>query len=65
MMPGISLNWRRTSTTMDWAAFCTAFMVSAVKTKVSMAPMKRPTRTVGLVRVKFRISSVLSWTMLT
>ena len=53
MMPAISLNWRRTSTTMDWAAFCTALMVKAEKTKVSMAPMNRPTRTVGLVRVKF------------
>ena len=50
---------------MDWAAFCTALMVKAVNTKVSMAPMNSPTRTVGLVRVKFRISSVFSWTMLT
>ena len=65
MMPGISLNWRRTSTTMDWAAFCTALMVKAVNTKVSMAPMKVPTSTVGLVRVKFRFSAVRSWTMLT
>ena len=65
MMPAISLNWRRTSTTMDWAAFCTALMVKAEKTKVSMAPMNMPTSTVGLVRVKFSISSVFSWTMFT
>ena len=65
MMPAISLNWRRTSTTMDWAAFCTALMVKAEKTKVSMAPMNMPTSTVGLVRVKLSISSVFSCTMLT
>ena len=40
-------------------------MVKAEKTKVSMAPMNMPTSTVGLVRVKFRVSSVFSWTMLT
>ena len=50
---------------MDWAAFCTALMVKAEKTKVSMAPMNMPTSTVGLVRVKFSISSVFSWTMFT
>ncbi len=31
-------------------------MVKAEKTKVSMAPMNIPTSTVGLVRVKFRVS---------
>ena len=41
---------------MDWAAFCTALMVKAENTKVSMAPMNMPTRTVGLVRVKLRVS---------
>ena len=35
MMPAISLNWRRTSTTMDWAARCTPLMVRAAKRKVS------------------------------
>ena len=50
---------------MDCAARCTALMVNAEKTNVSIAPMKRPTRTVGLVSVKFKISSVLSCTMLT
>ncbi len=65
MMPAISRNWRRTSTTTDWAAFCTALMVKAEKTNVSMAPMNRPTSTVGLVRVKFSTSSVRSWTIFT
>ena len=65
MMPLISRNWRRTSMTMDWAAFCTALMVKAENTKVSMAPTNMPTRTVGLVRVKFSVSVVFSWTMLT
>ena len=51
--------------TMDWAAFCTALMVKAENTKVSMAPMNMPTSTVGLVRVKFSVSVVFSWTMLT
>ena len=64
-MPGISRNCRRTSTTMDCAAFCTALMVKAVKTKVSIAPTNTPERTVGLVRVKFRFSAVRSCTMLT
>ena len=50
---------------MDCAAFCTALMVKAEKTKVSIAPMNIPTRTVGLVRVKFRVSVVRVWTMLT
>ena len=50
---------------MDCAAVCTALMVMAEKTKVSIAPMNRPTRTVGLVRVKFRVSVVRVWTMLT
>ena len=50
---------------MDWAAFCTALMVNAEKTNVSMAPMNIPTKTVGLVRVKFSVSVVFSWTMLT
>ena len=50
---------------MDCAAVCTALMVNAEKTKVSMAPMNIPTSTVGLVRVKFRTSAVLVWTMST
>ena len=65
MMPAISRNWRRTSTTMDWAAFCTALMVKAEKTKVSMAPMNSPTSIKGLVRDRSRASGVFSWTMLT
>ena len=50
---------------MDWAAVCTALMVMAEKTNTSRAPMNRPTSTVGLVRVKFSVSVVFSWTMLT
>ena len=40
-------------------------MVKAENTNVSMAPMNMPTSTVGLVRVKFRVSVVFSWTMFT
>ena len=59
--PG-SVDWFSDS---DWAAVCTARMVRAENTKVSMAPMNRPTSTVGLVRVKLRTSVVLVWTMST
>ena len=50
---------------MDCAAVCTALMVSAENTKVSIAPMNRPTRTDGLVSVKLRVSGVRVCTMLT
>ena len=65
MMLAISRNCRRTSLTMDWAARCTALMVKAENTKVSMAPMNRPTSTVGLVRLKLSTSTVLVCTMFT
>jgi hypothetical protein len=35
--PGISANWRRTSTIICWAARPTDFIVSAAKAKVSIA----------------------------
>ena len=50
---------------MDWAAVCTAFMVRAEKTKVSMAPMKSSTSIRGLVRVRSSTSGVLVCTMFT
>ena len=58
---------------LDWisgypakeTAWIGLFMVSAEKTKVSIAPMNRPTRTDGLVSVKFRVSGVRVCTMLT
>ncbi len=48
--PGISANWRRTSTIMAWAARPTDFMVSAANANVAMDPMKRPMTTSTLVR---------------
>ena len=49
MMPGISLNWRRTSSTTRPPATLTAFIASEAKMKGSIAPMKRPSST-GVVR---------------
>ena len=46
LRPGISLNWRRTSSIMSWAARPTASMVRAAKRKGSMAPRNRPMKTV-------------------
>ena len=48
MMPGFSLNWRRTSSTMPNAARPTAFIVNAQKTNVAMA--ESATRTLGFIR---------------
>ena len=48
--PGISRNWRRTSSTIPAAARPTAVMVKAATRKGSIPPMKRPTTTSGLVR---------------
>ena len=49
--PGISRNWRRTSSTMPWAARPTACIVSAEKINGSIAPITRPTRTWGCKRL--------------
>ena len=47
-MPGISLNWRRTSCTISMAALPTEFMARAEKTTGIMPPMKRAARTLAL-----------------
>ena len=65
MMPAISRNWRRTSTTMDWAAVWTALMVRAENTKVSIAPRNSPTSIRGLVRDRSRAVSDFSATIFT
>ena len=51
MMPGISRNCRRTSSTMPCAARPTAFIVIAQKTKVAIAPAKTPISTFGFISV--------------
>ena len=51
MMPLISRNWRRTSSTMAWAARDTAPMVSAANMNGIMAPMKMPATISGSVSV--------------
>ena len=43
--PGISRNWRRTSSIISWAARPTASMVRAANRNGSMAPRKRPMKT--------------------
>ena len=43
--PGISRNWRRTSSIIFWAARPTASMVNAANRNGSMAPRKRPMNT--------------------
>ena len=45
--PGISLNWRRTSTIMSKAASPTAVMVIALTMNGKTPPMNMPTRTIG------------------
>jgi hypothetical protein len=42
LSPGISLNWRRTSSTMSCAALPTASIVRALNTNGIKAPMSRP-----------------------
>src|SRR3546814_6446299 len=56
MMPGISLNWRRTSMTTAPAASPTAVMPIAPNRYGSRPPMIRPTTTSGLDREKFNAS---------
>ncbi|MNL40634.1 hypothetical protein D3C87_1629990 [compost metagenome] len=51
MMPGMSRNWRRTSTMTDWAASPTAFMNMELAKKGRTPPMKRPMMTSGSWRV--------------
>jgi hypothetical protein len=50
MRPGISRNWRRTSSIIFSAARPTAWMERALKKKGSMPPRKRPTMTRGSLR---------------
>ena len=52
MMPGISLNWRRTSITTAPAARPTASIAIAPKRNGTMPPMKRPMITMWLERSK-------------
>jgi hypothetical protein len=47
-MPGISLNWRRTSATISAAALPTALIACELNKKGIMAPMKPATNTAGL-----------------
>ena len=49
--PGISANWRRTSTIIACAARPTDFIVSAAKAKVSIEPMNRPEMTLTSTRL--------------
>ena len=44
MMPGMVLNWRRTSSTMASAALPTLFMVMALNQYGNMAPTSRPAK---------------------
>ena len=48
MMPGISLNWRRTSFTMSMAALPTALMAMLLKRKGIMPPTKSMASTSAL-----------------
>ena len=59
MMPLISRNWRRTSSTMAWAARDTAPMVSAANMNGIMAPMKIPATISGSVSVSAK--SGMEW----
>ena len=47
-IPGISLNWRRTSLTISMAALPTEFMANAEKTTGIIAPMNKAARTFAL-----------------
>ncbi len=49
--PGISRNWRRTSSTMPWAARPTAVMVWAPTKNGITPPMKSPMTTIGSTRL--------------
>ena len=50
-IPAISRNWRRTSTTIFWAARPTAFIVSPQNRKAIIEPMNMPARTIGFMIV--------------
>ena len=56
MMPGISLNCRRTSTTTELAARPTAVIPMEPNKKGSIPPMNRPTTTKGLVKEKSSVT---------
>ncbi len=47
-IPGISLNWRRTSLTISMAAFPTEFIANAEKTTGIIAPTNKAARTLAL-----------------
>ena len=51
MMPGISRNWRRTSTMIAWAVVPTARMASELKKKTSIAPIRAATKTLTSARL--------------
>ena len=55
MMPGISLNWRRTSSTTEPAARPTASIAMAPKRYGTRPPMKRPMITMWLERSKLKL----------
>ena len=50
-IPFISVNWRRTSSTIFCAARPTAFIVSPQNRKAIIAPMKMPIRTLGFIKL--------------
>ncbi len=65
-MPGISLNWRRTSTTMDWAALCTALMVKGGEDEGQHGADEHAHQHRGAGQGESSGGSVVfSWTMLT
>ena len=61
MMPLISRNWRRTSSTMACAARETAPIVKAANMNGIMAPMNTPATMMGSVSVSAKLS--MAWCM--
>ena len=57
--PGISLNWRRTSTIMSNAASPTAVIVIALTRNGKMPPMNMPTSTIGSFIARTKVGSPL------
>src|ERR1044071_9561796 len=51
MIPGISRNWRRTSTMIDWAVLPTARIASELKKYTSIAPIRAAMKTLTLARL--------------
>ena len=51
MMPGISRNWRRTSTMIDWAVLPTARMASELKKYASIAASSAAMKTLTFCRL--------------